>query len=124
MHRILSVNNYEVSLSIGCLPEEHERLQVVSFSISICLPTEQVGESSDNLEGVICYAELCEEVDRIAQKRHYNLIENLAAITFAAVKKKIPADASLTLTLQKVTPPVVGLRGGASYTISEISQGA
>jgi dihydroneopterin aldolase len=121
VRRYLKLNNLELPMSIGCLPEEREIKQTVSFSLVIAFIGEQEGERSDDLIGVVSYADLAAIIERVSQYRHFNLIENLANSVFVKLKEFLPSCALLELTINKVKPPVADLKGGASYTITELT---
>ena len=85
----LQINNYCVSLSIGCTPEEHEKPQKVSFDVVIQFSKLPEACRSDNLSDSYCYAKITGLITKICAVKHYNLIEHLAYSIFEEVKKNL-----------------------------------
>ncbi len=115
----LCLREFELPVRIGCLPKEQKWPQPVEYSCRIVFPELQPGESNDELSEVISYVDICDLIREVGTSRHFNLVENLARETFTRLRNIVPTEARLELSVNKKFPPVDGLRGGATYRISD-----
>lgn len=118
---VLAIKDYCLWVFIGCAPEEYQKKQAVSFDIWIHFHHVPQACLTDTLSDSYCYAEITQLIKNTAEKKHYRLIEHLGYAVFQILQEKICPEDGLTLTVNKLTPPVPGLKGGASFSYSRQS---
>jgi dihydroneopterin aldolase len=74
---------------------------------------------TDLLEETICYAKLSDEIQKVCNKREYQLIEKLTWDTYISIKATLPKDIQLWLRATKERPPIAHLEGGSSFSIGD-----
>ena len=113
----MTIRDYRLDALIGVTALERSSRQPLSISLVVQFGAPPLGEMSDHLEDVLCYGELCRVVSKIVDARPYQLIEHVAAEIHAAVMGKLKAEDSLAVSVTKISPPIAGLVGGATYEI-------
>ncbi len=111
----LSVNQFSVSVNLGCTPAERALLQEVRFSLSFVFPIPPEACQSDELAHTICYGEVCDSISAAVKGRPFATIEAMWTAAAASVRPHLKRDTSVVLTLHKVRPPIDGLLGGVTY---------
>ena len=76
-HQSILVQDLELVMSIGVLDEEKEKPQRVIVNIDLEIDNE-ARPTSDNINEVISYAEIIDNVKALSQSKHYELVETLA----------------------------------------------
>ncbi|MCB0308475.1 MAG: dihydroneopterin aldolase [Bdellovibrionales bacterium] len=117
-HSRLIIGPFRVNTSLGCEDEEHHILQEVEFTLTISFEHEPKSCESDLLSETVCYASVCQAIQSVASSRHFNLIEHLAKVCVTRLKSIVPNDATLTLIVHKLKPPVQNLVGGAKFEMT------
>lgn len=100
MSDTININHLEIEMSIGAYPWEAEVKQTIVVDISLVCDTSVAGQS-DQLGDALDYAEVAKEVVKIAQSRHYTLIESLAE----NIAGHLLRDNRVISTITEVTKP-------------------
>ena len=91
---------------------EEERLLGNRFRVDIEIDADVDGSlSSDDLADSIDYREMAKIIDTVSSRRHYRLIESLAAAIVDELLRRLPQACTIRLHLAKLCPP--GLPPGA-----------
>lgn len=116
----LTVSDLRLWVHLGCSEQEKYHAQCVSFDIDIVFSEAPQGTLSDDLKDAFCYAEATKLIKITIENKRYNLIEHLAAdvhnILTTSLKKQMFNDATLSVTVIKLSPPVADIHGGVSFT--------
>ena len=107
-------------MHLGCSEQEKYNAQCVSFNIDIEFSTTPQGAMSDDLKDAFCYAEATNLIKSTIENKNYNLIEHLATdvhniLTINLQNQKF-YNTALSVTIIKLSPPVVDIHGGVSFT--------
>lgn len=118
---VLSIQDYQVYVSLGCSADEQALLQPVLLTCEISFSEEQNFESSDQLEDAIDYVQVCETLKKSARSKPYHLIEHLGSTALKEVIQYLKSSHSnlhgtVKLKSVKLRPPVENLLGGVSWT--------
>ena len=116
----LEVSGFRTRIHLGCSAEERALAQEVEFDLQLRFREEPVAAQTDRLEGTICYASLCEIIDRTARAHPFQLIEALGREVYEALHQAtLKQDVRLQLTVHKLRTPVENLRGGARFVYGD-----
>lgn len=118
---ILSVNDYSFFCSLGCLPDERAQLQEVRASIKIEFSRLPQVCDSDELVDTICYSDLCNAIKKVAEAKSFKTIEHLSHEIHLRIRQIIAKEHRWLLVLQKVKPPIDGLKNGVSFQIGSLA---
>lgn len=122
MQQILRLQDYEVSVNLGCSEEEQKYLQPVRFNLEIEFSAEVPGAVSDKLEQAVDYSALTEIIKRISKNKAYHLIEHLNLLVFEELLKYLRQQSisgKVTLSVRKIQVPIENLKNGAVFVCSE-----
>lgn len=119
MLNALRIENFSVQVHLGCEKEERIETQEVRVSAEFRFKELVKGAQTDELKDALCYAQACDLVRQIAQKREYKLIERLGFDCFLALKEWAGPDCQIALRIHKVQPPVQNLLGGSVYQLGD-----
>jgi FolB domain-containing protein len=120
-HR-LRLAGLHVAVRLGHDPAERERPQAVALSATIDFGAAPLGCSTDRLADTVCGAVLCEALRSVCQGGEFALVEHLAARLHAAARALVPEGARVAIELVKLAPPIAGLTGGMSFTITDAGE--
>lgn len=115
----LLVQDFEVSVHLGCSAEEQKYSQPVRFNFEIDYQSEIKGRLSDRLEEATDYVQLTSLIKSEAQKKNYQLIEHLNHQVFEVLIQYLKGQSlkgDLKLSVHKLRVPVENLRGGVIFT--------
>ncbi len=119
-HYELAIQNLRLWVSLGCSPEERSSLQPVEIGIKMIFSKEPSGCKSDQLDDVICYQTVVDEVTKIIQGQSFHLIECLSRTVFdiAAnyLHQKGQSEVVLEIAIAKTHHPVVNVHGPVTFT--------
>jgi dihydroneopterin aldolase len=120
--RSLRVEDLSVHVKLGCTPEERSIPQEVRITYEFRYETPLRGETTDDINDVVCYATASEALRAHCETDEFKLIERLGVeclnILYAVVAEQ---KALVALMIHKVRPPVHGLLGGATYRCGDFS---
>ena len=122
MKQTLKINDFEVWVHLGCLPEEQKHAQPVHFTFEINYIQNPKGSESDRIEDATDYVHLIEIIKSHAQKKNYKLIEHLNHEVFSQLVQplqKCKILAEIKLTVRKIRVPVENLRNGVEFTCQQ-----
>lgn len=122
MQHILRLQDYEVSLNLGCSAEEQKYLQPVRFNLEIEFFGEVPGAVSDRLEQAVDYSALAEIIKKISKSKPYHLIEHLNLQVFEGLLEYLRQKSlagKVTLSVRKLQVPIENLKNGAVFVCSE-----
>lgn len=122
MQQILRLQDYEVSLHLGCSAEEQKYLQPVRFNLEIEFGAEVQGAVTDKLEHAIDYSALAEVIKKISKSKSYHLIEHLNLQVFEGLLNYLRQQSvkgKVTLSVRKIQVPIENLKNGAVFICSE-----
>lgn len=84
IHDKIIIRDMTVMMSVGIHAFEKVNLQRVIINAEISVPQNQKWKT-DDIENVLSYAEIVEEIETIARTQHINLVETLAETIAATV---------------------------------------
>lgn len=113
----LSLKNLGVKTYLGVTAEERAKRQEVSLDIVIKFPTFLLACKTDNIEDTVCYQELTGKIFEFCKAQKSSLIEHLGYELFLLVKKNLPKDALLMLSIAKKKP--LPILKNSIFTISD-----
>lgn len=115
MRCCLDLEALQVKAHIGVEAAERAVLQDLEISFSVQFAQAPLGCVSDKIEDTCCYGAICDTLVAICKNQEFKLIEALTHTLAEALQAKLPSDACFELRVKKVSPPVHGLRGGATF---------
>ncbi len=118
----LQLQDYEVSLHLGCSPEEQKYLQPVRFNLEIVFADAVQGATTDKLEHAIDYSALAETIKKISKSKPFHLIEHLNLQVFESLLtylRQHSVKGKVTLSVRKLQVPIENLKSGAVFICSE-----
>ena len=104
---------------IGWGADERLVTQTIRFDLEVVLPGEPLAGCSDELEDTVDYGQLAEVIRTAATQTPYRLLERLAVVIRDELRLLLPEGAEFSLRITKERPPIAGLEGGASVTITQ-----
>ena len=121
MHSLLEIKSLILPVHIGRTKKERNKVQDISFYITVGFTEALKDEETDKMENSICYSKVCEEIKQLTIKNKFSLIEKLASETLTTVKKLLPSPqkAQVRVCIHKIHPPVTNLEGGVFYTCGD-----
>ncbi|MCC2677499.1 MAG: hypothetical protein K0R29_75 [Pseudobdellovibrio sp.] len=122
MQQTLRLQDYEVSLHLGCSAEEQKYLQPVRFNLEIDFAEAVQGAVTDKLEHAIDYSKLAETIKNVSKAKPYHLIEHLNLQVFESLTKYLRSQSvkgKVTLSVRKLQVPIENLKNGAVFICSE-----
>ena len=119
MHSFLEIKGFNTKAKLGWDESERQFSQSIRFNISIRFVRLPVACLTDHLSDTVCYQKLTGLVTQVCSQGEYRLIEHLGYRVYEELRCLIPAQASLCISIQKVSPPIEGLTEGAWFTIDE-----
>ncbi len=117
---ILSVNEYSFFCSLGCSSDERAQLQEVRASVKIEFSRLPQVCLSDELVDTVCYADLCSAIKKVAEAKSFKTVEHLSHEIHLRIRQIIPEEHRWYLAVQKVKPPIDGLKNGVTFQIGNI----
>ena len=122
MNQQLHIQDYEVSVHLGCDPVEQKYLQPVRFNFEINFTVPVKAATTDALQDAVDYVKLAEIMNSVAKNKKYHLIEHLGAQVFEALTTYLRSTglkAEIKLSTQKINVPVENLKNGVVFTCSQ-----
>ncbi len=118
----LKLNQLQVPVHIGVNQEERDLPQTVSFDIEVAFATRPSACESDSISETVCYDQISKVIFGICQAQNYALLEYLTEKAFNAISEILLPDSQLRVQTTKVSPPIQGLQGGASFEMSNLCE--
>jgi dihydroneopterin aldolase len=118
MNSRIEVSGFHARVSLGVSDEERAFPQEVEFGLKITFARIPDGARTDRIGDTLCYAELCDILEKIAHARSYHLIENLGLTAYEAIKKHA-GSAAVEVTVHKLRPPIAQLRQGVRFVCGD-----
>jgi dihydroneopterin aldolase len=116
----LHIKDLRSNVILGVKPKERSESQEISINIKIEYLSVPKGCFDDNVKHTMCYDELCSVIIAISKHKPYKLIEHMAFEIMEAIKNKIcESYKEIFVEVVKLSPPISGLKGGASFVIIE-----
>src|SRR5689334_10706620 len=116
---MLSVNRLQLPAQIGFYTGERAKPQPVEICFRLYFPEAPPSGTNDTAE-FYDYGELCKLLTQFVATREFNLVEFLGSELFRVLRAELDRRGGkaikLWLRLNKVSAPVPGLTGGASFT--------
>lgn len=126
----LKVNDLRSDVILGVTEEEREQSQEISINLKISYLTLPNGCTTDDVNDTLCYDTLCKVIIDESQKKPYKLIEHMASEIIASIinfienrESKIIYD-KIKMEIIKLSPPIAGLKSGASFSITQKRENA
>jgi dihydroneopterin aldolase len=116
MHSQLAIHSYVTKVSLGCSQEERSELQEVVFDITFPFKEPPPGETTDRLADTLCYAQVCELVEKTMENKSFQLVEHIAYKISDKLQIHFPMR-PFQLKVHKLSPPIERLNGGVTYEI-------
>lgn len=116
----LELVNLRCAVYLGCLPGEQDNRQDVLVTLTLNFSRVPSGCETDDLAGVVNYADLAQVVRETTGRKKYALIEHLAEQIWTDLQnhREIP-NSKVLVKVVKVRVPIEGLEGGASFSFGE-----
>jgi dihydroneopterin aldolase len=122
VQQTLRLQDYEVSVHLGCSEEEQKYLQPVRFTVEIEYEKEVQGAVTDKLEHATDYFAVSEIIKKIAKSKKFHLIEHLNHEIFKEILRHLRekmVSGKLTLSIHKIQVPIENLKNGAVFICTE-----
>jgi dihydroneopterin aldolase len=100
----IEVRGLRVLALCGVLPEERERAQPFEIDLDVEADLSSAGRT-DDLDDTIDYGRLCADVEAVADKEQFGLLERFAQRVAEVVLADPKVDA-VTVSIRKLRPPV------------------
>lgn len=88
----------------GILPEERARRQPFEIDVDVYVDLSRAG-ATDDLDATVDYGALCAEIDALAEREQYGLLERFAERVAEVTLKRLSVSA-VTVIVRKLRPPV------------------
>lgn len=116
----LTAKDYRLWVHLGCSAEEKVHSQPISIDIQLEFASPLAAMKTDALSDTFCYFNALENIKKMVEKHQpFNLVEHLAACVYSCVYHDLLTqnfqDVNLTITVNKLTPPVPNLFGGMQF---------
>ncbi len=118
----LEIRKLVLGVHLGCSADERSNAQDVSFSARFRFASIPAGANTDELSDSLCYAQVSDLILSTVTGREFKLIEHLGHVVFTNLKTLAGSDIRIELEVHKLNPPVMHLRDGSAFTISEIAK--
>ena len=118
MRATLRLDRLRASARLGWDEEERRAPQPVTIDLTLRFPSLPQAAESDDLKDTVDYAAIAAHLSALCGLGEYRLLEKLCRVLYDAVRTLVPPDAAVEVTVTK-RPPLAGLEGGASFTISD-----
>lgn len=112
----ISLNDLEFYAYHGVMPEEKTLGNRYRVNVSIIVPVPKEMDK-DNLQQTVSYVDIYEIVKEEMYKP-VNLLETLSWKIVLSIQHKFPEVRSGKVKIEKLTPPIEGIIGSASVTLS------
>ncbi len=116
----LEIRKLVLGVHLGCGAEERFKQQDVSFSAKFRFSGMPKGAETDELDDSLCYARVSDLILATVKGREFKLIEHLGHVIFKNLKILVGPEILIELVVHKLNPPVMHLREGSAFTISEL----
>lgn len=114
MKSSIVLHDLELSVRLGCLPEEQLQDQIIALDINMQFSTPPRGCTTDNLDDTYCYDVLISKIKKEIATREFRLIEFLAHEIYHIVRANLPKDTIIGVRVKK-KPLILNLMGGVSF---------
>ncbi len=115
----LSIHRICLSIRLGCEPEERKTPQPVEVDITFFFPSLTEASLKDTGE-FVCYDKISHMVSNACGQREFRLIEFLGTEIHRMVRVAVAPEIKISVTVTKCNLPVEFVRGGASYSYSDL----
>lgn len=116
----LLIQDLRLWVHLGCSTEEKFHSQLVSINVDFTFKSPPVGFITDRLEDTVCYLEVVQSIQSLAQSKQFNLIEHFTRDVYIIISKllmqKRHTISSIKVATHKVAPPVPDVHGGVLFT--------
>ena len=119
-HNSLRLEGLSFLIRLGCSEEERRLPQEVRISLEVRFPEAPLGTLSDKLEETVCYGMLADGLRAYFNGREFSLVEKVAQEAFQILREFCPRTL-VAVEVEKVRPPVEGLRGGAIFRCGDFA---
>lgn len=116
---MLTIDTIRLMLHIGATEEERASKQAIDISCKLFFSAPPEACFSDRLADTVCYHQLYDAIHAFCEGKHFRLLEFLGFQLHTELKKRLPEEVSLSLTVVKCQAPLVGVEGGTSFTVSD-----
>jgi dihydroneopterin aldolase len=118
----LQVNELELSVHLGCSPEEQESLQKIRISFEFRFASLPQACFTDEVKDTICYGSVSDSIRDFCSHSRFKTIEKLAMECFGILQKAAQTVGNdelpgFRIRVHKVHPPVECLLNGAFFEI-------
>ncbi|RDD35708.1 Dihydroneopterin aldolase [Wolbachia endosymbiont of Cylisticus convexus] len=114
------ISDLRLWVHLGCSAEEKFSPQLVSIDVGFTFKSPPLGLTTDQLKDTICYLEVVQNIQSLAQSKQFNLIEHLTHDIYRTITnllmQKEHIISSVRVTTHKTAPPVPGVHGGVFFT--------
>lgn len=118
----LKIQEYEVSVHLGCSTEEQKFGQPIQFDFEINFSSEVSAMQSDDLGDTVDYVEITQIMKFIATSKKYHLIEHLNQQVMGGLISYLRSrniKGSAVLSVKKIRVPIDNLRNGVVFSCRE-----
>ena len=119
MKHTLRVEDFEVWVSLGCLPDEQAYKQPVHVTLNLEYSDLVKAAASDELQDATDYVRLTKIISTAAGAKSYKLIEHMNDSILNALLHELKAHyfkGKIQLSVKKIRVPVENLRSGVVFT--------
>ncbi len=119
MNHILKIEDLEVWVNLGCLPDEQAYKQPVLVSLKLDYSELVKAAATDDLSDANDYVRLTKIISEVASAQPYKLIEKMNDSILNSILQELKAHyfkGKVQLSVRKVRVPVENLRNGVVFT--------
>lgn len=98
----LSFQTKELSMSLGCYPEEHIKKTPVVVKVKIDFQNLPKACDSDQLADTVCYDHLTQYIEKTCREKHFELVEHACKTLFDGLKALIKVSANIEVKITKI----------------------
>ncbi len=115
------ISDLQALVYLGCKPEEHKKKQLISISVELKFNKAPLGNTSDQLQDTVCYAQIVQSIKNYLKQKHFHLLEHLTFSLHKMLRSTLAKNSNiavLSITIRK-NPKIQNLQGGIFYTYSD-----
>lgn len=115
----LHIDNIQLLAHVGQGARERSVPQAMRIDITITFKKVPRACYTDQLADTVCYDQLVSLLVAHCHGKSFALIEGMAYDLFNAVKRVLPRETILRLSLTKLHPPVAAIKGSSSFSYED-----
>lgn len=115
---VMIINDLEFLVRLGWSEKERQKKRRVLLNVTIHFKKAPRACLTDQLDDTLCYHQLSMLLQEKIGNRTFKLIEYLAQDVYSFIKKEVPKNTAVTVSVVKY-PKIKGLKGGVCFHYGE-----